>query len=235
MFYTSRMQVSFGFNGHDDVARWYRALAPAPDALKLWARRRPVGQLVKSMISGRTRDKVSLAAYDRLVARYRSPRRVAHASPREIARCIRDVTFAGDKADYLVRTLRGIEAERPDFALDFLAEAPLDEALAWLERFPGVGRKVAAATLNASTLNRPVFIVDSHVLRIARRLGFVGAQAEAAAVSEAVTAAMPEWSGDDFLGFHVAMKRLGQTLCRPDTGDCARCPLAADCKGRLTR
>lgn len=227
------MQASFGFNGHDDIARWRRTLlASGPPGL--WTRRRPVGQLVKSMISGRTRDAVSLAAYDRLVERYRSPRRVAHAAPREIARCIRDVTFAGDKADHVVRTLRGIEAERPDFALDFLGSAPLAEALAWLERFPGVGRKVAAATLNASTLNRPVFIVDSHVLRIFRRLGFVDAQADAAAVSEAVTGAMPEWPGDDFLSFHVAIKRLGQTLCRPDTADCARCPLAADCKRRLT-
>lgn len=228
------MQASFGFNGHDDVARWYRALVPMPGALTLSTRRRPVGQLVKSIISGRTRDAVSLAAYDRLVARYRSPRRVAHAAPREIACCIRDVTFAGDKADHVVRTLRRIETERPDFALDFLGQEPIAGALAWLERFPGVGRKVAASTLNASTLNRPVFIVDSHVLRIARRLGFVGAQAEAAVVSEAVTAAMPEWSGDDFLNFHVGMKQLGQTLCRPDTSACVCCPLAADCRGRLT-
>lgn len=228
------MQAAFGFDGQDDVARWYRALIPAPGALKLWTRRRPVGQLVKSMISGRTRDAVSRAAYDRLVERYRSPRRVARAAPREIARCIRDVSFAGDKAGYVVRTLRGIGTERPDFALDFLAEAPIGEALAWLERFPGVGRKVAAATLNASTLGRPVFIVDSHVLRIFRRLGFVDAHADATGVSEAVTAALPDWSGDDFLNFHVAMKRLGQTLCRPDTGDCTHCPLAADCRGRLT-
>ncbi|MCW3846625.1 endonuclease III [Sphingomonas sp. LB-2] len=223
------MQPSFGFNGHDDILRWRGALR-ASGPPRLWTRRKPVGQLVKSMISGRTRDAVSLAAYDRLVARYRSPRRVARAPRREIARCIRDVTFAGDKAGYLVQTLRGIEAERGGFALDFLGEAPLAEALAWLERFPGVGRKVAAATLNASTLNRPVFIVDSHVLRIFRRLGFAGAHAEAAAVSEAVTGAMSEWSGDEFLDFHVLMKRLGQTRCRPDRADCAGCPLAGDCR-----
>ncbi|MDF7777857.1 hypothetical protein P1X14_21560 [Sphingomonas sp. AOB5] len=194
-----------------------------------------MGQLVKSMISGRTRDAVSLAAYDRLVERYRSPRHVAHAAPREIARCIRDVTFAGDKAEHVVRTLRGIEAEQHDFALDFLGSTPLPEALAWLERFPGVGRKVAASTLNASTLNRPVFIVDSHVLRIFRRLGLVRAGADAAAVSDAVTDAMPDWTGDDFLHFHVATKRLGQTLCRPDAADCPRCPLRNVCPGRLTK
>lgn len=227
------MQASFGFNGHDDILRWQRALL-AQGAPRLWTRRGPVGQLVKSIISGRTRDPVSLAAYDRLVARYRSPKRLAHAEPDEVAQCIADVTFPDDKAGYVVETLRGIEAERPDFALDFLGEASLSDALAWLERFPGVGRKVAAATLNASTLNRPVFIVDSHVLRIFRRLGLVSAQADAADVSQAVTAAMPEWSGDDFLNFHVLTKRLGQTLCRPDAADCVRCPLRGECRRPLT-
>jgi len=38
---------------------------------------------------------------------------------------------------------------------------------------PGVGRKVAAPALNASTLAMPVLIVDSHVLRVFERLGFV--------------------------------------------------------------
>ena len=119
--------------------------------------------------------------------------------------------------------------ERPDFELDFLGALPLEDALAWLERLPGVGRRVAASTLNASTLGRPVLIVDSHVLRVLRRLGFVGPAAEALAASEAVTAAMPHWSGDDFLAFHIAAKRLGQTLCRPEAPACTRCPLRRDC------
>jgi endonuclease-3 len=84
-------------------------------------------------------------------------------------------------------------------------------------------------------LDRPVLIVDSHVLRVLTRLGHVAPGAEARAASETVTAAMPDWRGEDFLRFHVAVKRLGQRACHHDVPDCAACPLALDCPGRLTR
>lgn len=122
-----------------------------------------------------------------------------------------------------------IEASDGGFALDHLATRPLADALAWLERLPGVARKVAAATLNASTLGRPVMIVDTHVLRVLRRLGFVRPTADYRAASETVTAAMPRWGGDNFLAFHIALKRLGQGVCRWDVPACAACPLRADC------
>jgi endonuclease-3 len=229
MFYRRHMQPGFGFNGHDDLARWHRALTPIRALAGQLPRRPPIGALVKSMISGRTRDAVSLAAYERLVACHGTPGRVLAAGRDEVLRCIGAVTHAEDKAGYVVEALGRIAAERRGFDLTFLGTPPLDEALAWLERLPGVGRKVAAATLNGSTLDRPVLIVDSHVLRVLQRLGFVSRNAEAQAASEAVTAAMPEWQGRDFLDFHIATKKLGQTHCRFDAPDCAGCPLRADC------
>jgi endonuclease-3 len=192
-------------------------------------RRKPIGQLVKSLISGRTRDPVSLAAYHELRACFGSARGIAAADPHLVTQVIADVTFAPEKAAWLVTALRMIGRERPDFRLDFLAGYALDDALAWLERLPGVGRKVAAATLNASTLRRPVLIVDGHVLRVLVRLGFVTARSDARAASEAVTAAMPGWDAGDFLTLHMLLKRLGQVACRPDTPICGDCPLRRDC------
>ncbi|HWU94880.1 MAG TPA: hypothetical protein VN029_04735, partial [Sphingomonas sp.] len=64
------MQSGFGFYGHDDIARWQQALAPMRALAGPLPRRSPIGALVKSMISGRTKDPVSLAAYNRLVARF---------------------------------------------------------------------------------------------------------------------------------------------------------------------
>jgi endonuclease-3 len=220
--------MQLGFFGRNDLERWNAGLASLGTTLPP-RRRKPVGQLVKSLISGRTRDPVSLAAYHRLRDRFGSARAIATAPVPLIEETIADVTFAESKAEWLAAALKRIGRERPDFELDFLGALPLEDALAWLERLPGVGRKVAASTLNASTLGRPVLIVDSHVLRVLRRLGFVGPAAEALAASEAVTAAMPHWSGDDFLALHIATKRLGQTLCRPEAPACPRCPLRRDC------
>jgi len=224
------MQQSFDFVAAD-IARWRDRLVPITDRGPL-PRRRPVGQLVKSLISGRTRDAVSLAAYRRLRDRFGAAAEIAHAPLPLIERTIADVSFPEIKADWLTAALRRIESDRTDFNLDFLGTWPLGKALAWLERLPGVGRKVAASALNASTLAMPVLIVDSHVHRVLERLGFVAAGAEPRTASEKATAALPDWNGDDFLHFHIAMKRLGQTVCRFDAPDCAACPLAADCPSR---
>ena len=219
------MQDCFAFAAHD-LAAWRLRLG---DIALPQRRRTPVGQLIKSLISARTLDAVSLAAYRRLRDRYRSPALMTQAEPRAIERLIGDVTFADVKAAQLVAALRMIEASDGGFALTHLAIRPLPDALAWLERQPGVGRKVAASTLNASTLQRPVMIVDTHVLRVLHRLGFVRTAADYRAASEAVTAAMPHWSGDDFLAFHIALKRLGQEVCRWDAPACGMCPLRVDC------
>jgi len=224
------MQQSFGFIA-GDIARWRDRLIPIAQRGPL-PRRRPVGQLIKSLISGRTRDAISLAAYHRLRDHFKSVAGIANAPSPLIARAIADVTFPEIKADWLAAALRRIQRERPDFNLDFLGAWPLDKALAWLERLPGVGRKVAASALNASTLAMPVLIVDSHVLRVLQRLGFVAIGAEAQIASDRATAAMPDWDADDFLHFHIAMKRLGQTACRFEMPDCAVCPLARDCPSR---
>jgi endonuclease-3 len=226
------MQQRFDF-ACADLDRWREALRPLLATVTLLPRRSPIGALVKSLISSRTRDAVSVAAYERLCRRFPSPGELARATVAQIRYAIANVTFAEAKAQWLADAMRQIARERPDFDLGFLRAMPLDEALAWLERLPGVARKVAAATLNGSRLDRPVFIVDTHVLRVMQRLGFVGPGTDMQAVSEQVTAGAPDWSGEDFLRFHVAIKRVGQLFCRPDAPDCAHCPLAFDCPSAL--
>jgi endonuclease III len=234
MFYSMQMQARFDFCGEDEIGRWSQRLVPLLAPATLPPRRSPTGQLIKSMISSRTRDAVSVATYHRLIDEFGTPEAIAAADPAALVEIIAAVTFPEAKAEYLIKALRQIGQERPDYQLDFLATLPLNDALAWLERLPGVARKVAASTLNASTLDLPVFIVDSHIQRVLQRLGFGGSHADIRTLSEAVTAAMPGWPGETFLRFHIAVKRLGQRVCRFEAPDCAACPLAGDCPSRLT-
>lgn len=235
MFYpTDVMQQRFDF-ACADLDRWRLALLPLAATVVPLERRSPIGALVKSLISGRTRDAVSLRAYRRLCRRFPSPAMLARATPAAIARVIANVTFPEAKAQWLADGMRRIARERPDFDLDFLGAIPIEAALAWLESLPGVARKVAAATLNGSRLNRPIFIVDTHVLRVLQRLGFVGPHADIRAASEQVTAGAPYWSGNDFLMFHVGTKRVGQLFCRPAAPHCVLCPLACDCPSAAAR
>lgn len=222
------MQDAFDFGG-DDIQRCRASLRDFYGPLGDPPRRSPLGQLLKSMISSRTRDAVSRAAYRRMTRRWPAAAELAKAAPRDVEQVIYGVTFAEKKAEYVPAALSAIGRERPDFNLGFLGDMAVPDALAWLERLPGVGRKVAAATLNASTLRRPVFIVDSHVHRALLRSGFVGAKADPRMASEAVTAAARTWEPDALLELFVHMKRLGQTLCRFENPACDLCPLAGAC------
>lgn len=223
------MQQSFGFEDAEIV--WWRCqLSSRLGRLVPERRRGPLSQLVKSLISSRTRDAVSLAAYNRLVRIWPHPASLAAASPDEVERAISTVTFAEAKAPHLLATLRMIGEERPDYDLDFLARWPEMRSLVWLERHPGVGRKVAAATLNASTLGKRVFIVDSHVHRVLHRLGYIREKEPPKAASERVTSSARSLDADGLLELFAQMKLLGQTICRFEAPDCARCPLASRCR-----
>jgi endonuclease-3 len=221
-------QYLFAFD-EAEILWWHDRLCARLGRLVPERRRGPLSQLVKSLISSRTRDAVSLAAYNRLVRAWPDPAALASASPARIQAVISSVTFAEVKAPHLVRTLRMIGEERPGFDLGFLARWPEPRSLLWLERFPGVGRKVAAATLNASTLGKRVFIVDSHVHRVLWRLGYISGKASPRAASERVTASARSLDADGLLELFAQMKLLGQTLCRFAAPDCASCPLAGHC------
>jgi endonuclease III len=222
------MQRQFDFLAVD-IERWRGRLAPMLKGVEMLPRRRPIGQLVKSIMSSRTRDAVSQAAFDRLTRHYCTVGRLAASKPKAVEAIISDVTHAPAKAEWLVAALARIRHEYGGFDLGFMGEMPLADSLACLERLDGVRRKVAASTLNASTLGLPVLIVDTHVLRVLRRLSAISPTASYREASDAVTGAMADWTGDDFLLFHVAMKRLGQAFCHDRAPNCRACPLAADC------
>jgi endonuclease-3 len=221
MFYHREMVAS-----REQIDHWHSVASRRIGRVPTIPRRTPIGQLVKSLISSRTRDAVSLAAFHRLKARFGSSAGIAAAEPPAVEAVIAPVTFPDVKAARLVETLRLIGAEHPDFRLDHLAGLPIAEALADLERLPGVGRKTAASVLNFSTLRRPVFVVDTHVARVLGRLGVAG---DAVRISAIVTAEMTDWEADRFVEFHAQLKRLGQSICRWDVPRCYACPFASCC------
>jgi endonuclease-3 len=228
------MQSGFDFAA-DDLAFLRTALTDLFGPLVGAERSDPVWRLVRALIGCRTYDTVADPAMARLTRRWPNPPDLAAADPAEVALVLGEVTFADDKARNLVATLSWIGRERPDYDLSFLKDRPVHDALAWLERFPGVGQKVAAATLNASTLRMRVFIVDSHVHRILRRFGFIGPRADAREGRDAVTAAAGAFDADGLLQLFALLKRLGQTLCRFERRACSSCPLAPRCRAALRK
>lgn len=227
------MQLSLALDPDPLVAQVHKRLLAAFGSFAHSPRLEPVDQLIKSMISSRTYDETSWAAYRRLEARYRPWERLIEAPPAEIQALIAPVTYPEDKAAWLPDALARIVRARGSLSLDLLAGWPVDTAMAWLRALPGVGDKVAAATLNFSTLRRPAMVVDTHVWRVARRIGLAPRNADPEGVRQAIMAAAPlGWGADAFFDLHWLLKRLGQRLCQAHHTRCPACPLAALCDER---
>ena len=193
----------------------------------------PVSQFVCSFLGSRTPDPISWNAFARLVMRYRSWDAVADAPEADIEALIQHVTFPEKKAPELKGALRKIRACYGRISFDFLVDLNIEQALFQLEQIQGVGRKTAAATLNFSTLRGRAFVVDTHVLRVLRRFGFVAANASTEAAYDAVMAAADGLDADGLRELHWQLKSLGQKTCSRTQARCASCPLSDICLQRV--
>jgi protein ImuA len=122
--------------------------------------------------------------------------------------------FPFRQATDLVSIRERLVARFGQINLDFLKQESVDEAL------------------NFSSLRARAFVVDTHVLRILRRFGFVGLRADAKAAYNAVMAAADGLDADDLFELHWQMRGLGQTICTPAKASCSACPLSDICQRR---
>ncbi|WP_460101414.1 endonuclease III domain-containing protein [Qipengyuania sp. 483] len=198
--------------------------------------RRPEWVLVQGVIGARTKSEVSNAATDRLLRRYGSFEAVAEAPLEELQAELATQTYPNVAAERLKASLSALVERRGAVDLSHLAKMDTLGAMQWLEQLPGIGRKIAAGVMNASTLDRRAIVLDSHHTRILQRMGLVPPKANTDKAFSAIMPVMPEeWSGADFDEHHLLMKKLGQTWCRPAVPQCAACPAQSFCKTGMAR
>ncbi|WP_170409868.1 endonuclease III domain-containing protein [Ruegeria atlantica] len=191
----------------------------------------PVSQLVMGLIGGKTRGEVSAAAFLRLRQRFVDWERLRDAPATEIRYLISDVTFCDVKARRLKEALQAITACQSALTLDFLGAFSVSSALYWLEQLPGVGRKTAATVLNFSTLRKPALVLDTHHLRVLKRLGLIGQCDSTVEAYDRLVPLLPhDWNAGDFDDHHQLVKMLGQRLCRPIRPVCSLCPIRDLCR-----
>ena len=190
----------------------------------------PLSQMINSVISARTLDEVTWKAFVRLRDGFADWAALAEAAPKLVEALIAQVTFADRKARQLPTLIRMIQIRAGGLDLTFLAEKPAEEAMEWLQSLPGVGVKTAAATLNFSALRGRALVVDTHVHRVARRLGLAAAKSEPAQAYETLMGLVPAaWTAEDLFELHWLIKGLGQSICTDAAPLCGRCPLKATC------
>jgi endonuclease III len=184
-----------------------------------------VDELVLTLLSQSTTDVNSWRGYEALRARFPSWDAVADAPLAAVEEAIRPGGLSRQKAPRIQALLRRIRAEHGAITLEGIAAMPPDEALAYLMSFHGVGRKTASCVLLFS-LGLPAMPVDTHVLRVARRLELIPATASADQAHDLLEALLPE---ENYLTFHVNMIAHGRRTCTARHPACERCVVLELC------
>jgi endonuclease-3 len=182
-------------------------------------------ELVLTILSQNTSDANSGRAFMRLISRFPTWGALMAADPEEIEKEIQVGGLAATKAPRIKAILEEVWRRCGSLDLSFLGEMPLAEAKAWLRSLPGVGPKTAACVLMFA-LGRPALPVDTHVQRVAQRLGLVPASTGAAAAHDLLEAML---APEEVYAFHVSLIKHGRRVCRAQRPLCADCPLADRC------
>ncbi|HEY0186339.1 MAG TPA: endonuclease III [Cellulomonas sp.] len=192
-----------------------------PDARCELDFRTPLELLVATVLSAQTTDVRVNSVTPALFARYPDAAAYAGADLAEVEALIRPTGFFRAKA----RSLHGIGVALVQ-RFDGEVPARLDD----LVTLPGVGRKTANVVLG-DAFGVPGITVDTHVGRLARRLGWTQ-EDDPVRVERDIAALVPraQWTLlSHRLIFH------GRRICHARRPDCAACPVTRECPSALVR
>jgi len=186
-----------------------------PDAHCALHYRSPFELLVATILSAQCTDvRVNLVTPP-LFARFPGPQALAAAPAAEVEGLIRSTGFFRNKATSLIGCARALVEQH---------HGSVPQTLAELVALPGVGRKTANVILG-NAFGIPGMVVDTHVGRVARRLGWAQAQ-QPEIVERELCRLLPEdqWTQTS----HVLIWH-GRACCRAQTPLCSSCPVHERC------
>ncbi len=186
-----------------------------PDAHCALVHTSPWQLLVATILSAQCTDVRVNQVTPGLFARYPGPAELAVAEPVELEELIRSTGFFRNKARNLILCAQQVTGQHGG-----IVPATM-EALVLL---PGVGRKTANVLLG-NAFDVPGMVVDTHVGRVARRLGWAQSR-QPEQVERELCALLPaqHWTQTaHVLIFH------GRQCCRAQTAWCSRCPVLGCC------
>lgn len=187
-----------------------------PDATCALHHRNAWELLVATILSAQCTDKLVNEVTPGLFAEHPTPASLANAEQAAIERLVGRVTFFRNKSKFIIATARAI-VERHG------GEVPRE--LDALVKLPGVARKTANVVLGTAYGIASGVVVDTHVERVATRLGFVDVEGPVA-IEQMLMARVPKkrWV---LLAHQLILH--GRQTCSARKPKCDACPLAPDC------
>jgi endonuclease-3 len=176
----------------------------------------PFQVLIATMLSAQTKDAVTAAASGRLFSVARTPPAMLKLTARQIEKLIYPVSFYRTKAVHVKQTCAQIMTR-------FGGRVP--STMEELLTLPGVGRKTANLVLILAHRSVDNICVDTHVHRIANRLGWAATRTPAETEHALYAASRKKW----WPVINLYLVTWGQNVCRPVYPLCNQCVLADLC------
>ncbi|HWQ34055.1 MAG TPA: endonuclease III [Blastocatellia bacterium] len=185
----------------------------------------PLDELILTILSQSTTNINSHRAFQSLKQRFPGWEAVRRARPDTIAEAIRSGGLARIKSVVIKNILNEIRNRRGALDLSFLRTASVAEAREFLSSLKGVGPKTVGCVL-LFACKLPVFPMDTHIFRIARRMGLIppkGSDSQAHSLMESLIPESKHYS------LHINLIRHGRKVCRPQNPRCENCCLIEYC------
>lgn len=189
----------------------------------------PIDVLIGTILSQNTSDVNSKRAFDSLLATFGSWEAMAAAPVELIAQAIRFGGLSRIKAVRIKQVLNKIEEQHGSISLDFLKAMILSEAKDYLMHLPGVGPKTASCVL-LFALGKPCLPVDTHILRVAKRLGLIDSRVSMEKAHNLLHEQIPPLK---VYQFHLHMIEHGRQVCHARQPRCNECALKETCPSSL--
>lgn len=184
--------------------------------------------LIVTIISQNTADRNTARAFKRLSKQFDiTPEALAKAEISQIEEALRVAGLYRNKAK-TIKTVSSLILEKYQGSMQPILSLSFEEARKALMALPGVGAKTADVVLLFSAM-QPTIPVDTHVNRVAKRLGFVPAGGDYEAVRTSLQAL---YDPQDYLAVHVLLIAHGRQYCRARRPLCTRCPISVYCPSR---
>ena len=199
---------------YNNIVEWFTLNRPAAQSELHY--KNPFQLLVAVILSAQCTDKRVNIVTPPLFERYPTPEALAAATFEELYPYVKSVSYPNSKTQHLIDMAARLVA-------DFGSEVPSD--IDALMSLPGVGRKTANV-IASIVYDKPVIAVDTHVFRVAHRLGLSSGK-----TTEAVERDLERHIPVEYRAIsHHWLILHGRYTCTARNPKCTDCPLTQWCK-----
>ena len=187
--------------------------------------REPLDILIETVLSQNTNDQNRDRAYRRLKSRFPRWEDVLEGKTRSVVSAIRPGGLAEQKARRIREILHWIKEREGRLSLFFLKKMDDEEIKKMIGGLKGIGPKTLHCLLLFG-LGKEAFPVDTHVLRIGKRLGFIPERMDAEKAHQWMAPLIPKGKS---LSLHLNLIRFGRSVCKAKKPSCDACFVSDGC------